>query len=304
ARIYGYNKIESRLPRLAANTSSSREESNLRKLVNALLAQGCNECITYSFVSPEMNRTAGKGDAVALRNPFGEETSVMRTSLLPSMLKVVKNNLNSGNSAGRLFELGRIYTGESEPEKLCIALFGKDEDFYTLKGVFEAILAAFKLPLSINSITRHTDAPYHPGRAAACDYVVFGEISPLILAEYDIDTRVYAAEIDIAKFFAQCENKLIFTHLPKYPDSVRDLSLVCTQDTASGEVIALIEGACKAILQRVEFFDVFELSDGQKSLSYKLTFRKADGTLTSDEVEQGIGKILKALEQNNIKLRS
>jgi phenylalanyl-tRNA synthetase beta chain len=299
ARIYGYNRISSAL---SSRAVSDAFEYNTRKLVNTLIAQGCSECITYSFVSPAMNAIAGTHDAVVLRNPFGEETSVMRTSMIGSMLRVVKDNLNAGNSEMRLFELGRIYAPNSEPDTLCVALCGKDEDFYTLKGIIEELLSVFRVPLSIQ---RYTEAPFHSGRAASCDYAVFGEVSPLVLREYGFgeSERVYVAQIDVEGFFGQINTKLTFRQIPKYPDSVRDLSLVCDEGMASGRVIEMIQKAVKSNLESVEFFDKFDLGEGKKSLSYKLTFRKTDSTLTGEEVDKAISKILTVLEQNNIRLR-
>ncbi|MCL1832780.1 MAG: phenylalanine--tRNA ligase subunit beta, partial [Oscillospiraceae bacterium] len=122
ARIYGYNNIA---PTLPPNAVKGLYEHSVRKIADVLTAQGCNECITYSFVSPRMT----SGDMVGIRNPFGEETSVMRTSLWASMLKVIGDNLNAGNTEGRLFELGRTYAPDGETDKLCIGLYGKDEDY-------------------------------------------------------------------------------------------------------------------------------------------------------------------------------
>jgi phenylalanyl-tRNA synthetase beta chain len=300
ARIYGYDKVESTLPRLSGTTQSNEHDGKIRRLVSALTAQGCHECITYSFVSPEM----ANENAVRIRNPFGEETSVMRTSMIPSMLKVIEKNLRVRNTEGRLFEIGRVYKNDSEPDMLCIALYGKNEDFYTLKGIFEEILNYFKVNISVK---RYTDSPFHPGRAAYCDYAKFGEISPLVLREYGISERVYAAEIDVERFFAQCDNKVVYTSIPEYPSVQRDLTLVCDDDVASGLIVELIEKSRGKHLQEVEFFDVFKggtLSESQKSISYKLTFRKTDGTLTDEEVDKSITQILSKLEENNIKLRT
>jgi phenylalanyl-tRNA synthetase beta chain len=297
ARIYGYNRIESTLPRLTQGTASNKRERELGKLVNVLVAQGCRECITYSFVSPEM----ADDSAVRLRNPFGEETSVMRTSMIPSMLKVIADNINTGNSEARLFETGRVYSGGKEPDMLCIGFYGRNEDFYSFKDVFEEILASFKLE---TSVSRYTQAPFHPGRAACCEYAKLGEVNPLVLSEYGIEEKVYVAEIDLDKLFAGVKGKTVYKSIPKYPASQRDLSLVCDNDTASGEVESIIGKSCRNYLESVEYFDVFDLRNGQKSLSYKLTFRKSDGTLTDEEVDKSIKQILSKLEQNNITLRS
>jgi phenylalanyl-tRNA synthetase beta chain len=294
ARIYGYNRIESTR---AAHIKQDTGEYNTRKLVNVLTAQGCHECITYSFVHPSM----AADYAVRIRNPFGEETSVMRTSLIPSVLKTVERNIRARNMEGRLFELGRVYndrTAGGERDMLCIALYGKDECFYSMKGIFEELLENFKVSVSVG---RYTEPPFHSGRAACCGFAKFGEVSPLVLQEYGISERVYAAEIDLARFFETCNAKIRYSRIPEYPAVQRDLSLVCTNDVASGAITEIIGKS--SYLENTEFFDVFDLGNGQKSISYKLTFRKIDGTLTSEEVDRVISKLLAKLEKENIKLR-
>ncbi|MCL1903573.1 MAG: phenylalanine--tRNA ligase subunit beta [Oscillospiraceae bacterium] len=297
ARIYGYNAVESTLPRLNGNGSVAAAlwERNVNKLVNVLTAQGCRECVTYSFVSSKM----AAENAIKIRNPFGEETSVMRTSMIPSMLKVISNNINNRNVEARLFEIGRVYSPQKEADALCVGLYGKDESFFELKGIFEEISTAFKIEANIK---RMTDSPFHPGRAANCNYAKFGEISPLVLSEYGINERVYIAEIYLEELFERSENKTSYKPIPKYPASSRDLSLICGLETSCGEVADIINAAGKKHLESVEFFDVY-YKDDMKSLSYKLTFRKPDGTLTDEEVDSAIKNVLGKLEENNIKLK-
>ncbi|MCL2071261.1 MAG: phenylalanine--tRNA ligase subunit beta [Oscillospiraceae bacterium] len=309
ARIYGYDKIESTLPRLGNNANVSVFESYTQKLVSVLTAQGCCECITYSFVSPKMNAIAPNSDnPVALKNPFGEETSVMRTSMIASVLKVVVNNINAGNSEARLFEIGRVYGQGKESDVLCIGLYGKDESFFTLKGIVQEIAGCFKIDIS-TSVKRYTEMPFHPGRAAHFDYIKFGELSPIVLRDYGISERVYIAEIVLEELFnhhCRSGGKTIYTPIPRFPAAVRDLSLVCDDETESGAIVSIVKGGCRRFLESVEFFDVFKggnLEDGKKSLSYKLTFRKPDGTLTDEEVDTAVKQILGKLEENNIKLR-
>ncbi|MCL1881838.1 MAG: phenylalanine--tRNA ligase subunit beta [Oscillospiraceae bacterium] len=301
ARIYGYNNIPSVLPAFGKSvTSVLQSERGISRLANALITKSCYECVTYSFVSPKMNSIAIEKQPVSIRNPFGEETSVMRTSLIPSMLKVISDNINVGNLESRLFEIGRIYSPNSETDMLCVAVYGKNEDFYSLKEIFEWILEQFKIE---NSIKRYTEMPFHPGRTACCDYAKLGELHPAVLLEYDISVPVYIIELDIEKFFAQSPTGVAYSPIANFPASVRDLSLVCENSIESGLIVEVIEKSGGRYLESVEFFDVFELSDNQKSLSYKLTFRKSDGTLTDEEVDKAIKKILTKLEEKDIKLK-
>ncbi|MDR0197888.1 MAG: phenylalanine--tRNA ligase subunit beta [Oscillospiraceae bacterium] len=298
ARIYGYDNIKPTLPRLVKSGGRSDYERDIRKLTGVLTAQGCYECVTYSFVPPRMNE-AQTEKPIKIRNPFGEETSEMRLSLIPSMLSVISNNITARNAEARLFEIGKVYGKNGEKEFLCVGLYGKDESFYTLKGVMEEIA-----PLP--EIGDLDEKPFHPGRAAVGGAARFGEISPLELRRFGISERVYVAEIDLEALFGGCYGAAkYYKPVPKYPAVTRDLSLVCPDETASGDIIALIKKS-GGFLESVEFFALFKggnLKEGEKSLSYKLTFRKADGTLTDGEVDEIISDILSALKSENIELR-
>ena len=302
ARIYGYDKITATVPRLSRNAVVNTAERAMARLVQTLTAYGCYECVSYSFVSPDMAGGDNADIAVKLRNPFGPETSVMRTSLIPSMLKIVADNINLGNNSARLFELGRVYSTDGERDMLCVGLYGKEEDFYTLGELVRELLGELAQPYPTE---RHEQPPFHPGRAAGGEYVTFGEISPLVLDECGISERVYVAVVDLSglKLAVQGGKEKKYTPTPKFPSVTRDLSLVCDKDTPSGDVVEIIKTACKKYLAEVSVFDVFDMGES-KSLSYKLTFRKPDGTLTGVEVDKAIAQILNKLEQNNIKLRS
>jgi len=300
ARIYGYNKIASTLPRLTANIEYNRYERDIRKLVGVLTANGCSECVTYSFVSADMNGAVPDRDApVKIRNPFGAETGEMRVSLIPSMMKVIADNQTARVPEARFFEIGRKYSDKKETDTLCIGLYGRNESFCTLKGIVESVLDAFGVK---KTFERYADMPFHPGRAACGEYCTFGEISPDVMNS----TRVYIAEINIEQLFKQAGDKTVYTPIPKFPAITRDLSLVCDDETASGDVLEIIERAGGGLLEKAEFFDIFKggsLADGTKCLSYSLTFRKADGTLTDAEADAAIDGVLSALKEKNITLR-
>jgi len=242
--------------------------------------------------------------AVRIRNPFGEEMSVMRTSMIPSMLKVIRDNLKEENTEARLFEIGRVYVHDNESDMLCVGLYGENEDFYTLNNILQEILDSFKVNTAIK---RYIEMPFHPGRAAQCgDFAKLGEINPIVLQDYEIQEKVYIAEIDIKKLFEQSSDKIVYTPIIRYPAAFRDLSLVCDEDTESKTIVEIIEESCSNILENVEYITLFKggnLADRQKSISYKLTFRKSDGTLTGEEVDESIKRILLKLEEKNIKLR-
>jgi len=309
ARIYGYNNIKSTLPRLSAGLSESRAdgcERNIRKLVNILTARGCRECITYSFVPPDFNGGIAAFDSpVKIRNPFGAETSEMRTSLIPSMLKVIADNQTARVTEARFFEIGRKYAPGKETDTLAIGLYGKNEDFYTLKGIIEDIGEAFGMGGiggTGKSFERYTEKPFHPGRAAVCEYGVFGEVLP----QENIQNRAYIAEIDLEKLFSAAKNAAVYTPIPKFPAVTRDLSLVCPEETANGVVLEIIGKSGGTLLESAEFFDIFKggsLKDGYKCMSYSLVFRGKDGTLTDADADAAVTKILAALKREDIVLR-
>jgi len=297
ARIYGYNNIRATLPKLTANVKTNGFEQSLRKLINAVIAHGCRECVTYSFVPPEMNRLIPDKTPVKIRNPFGEETSEMRVSLIPSMLRTIADNRASVRD-DRFFEIGREYAGNGETDMLCIGLYGKNESFYTLKGIIEDITELFGVK---KSFSRCADKPFHPGRAAMCEFARFGEISPDVSSE-----RIFIAEIDINRLFNSAGGRRVYNPIPKFPAVTRDLSLVCPDETASGVILEIIEKSGGKTLESAEFFDIFKggsLKDNEKCLSYTLTFRKPDATLTDKEADKAINSVLAALKEKNITLR-
>jgi phenylalanyl-tRNA synthetase beta chain len=310
ARIYGYNEIGSTLPRVVSEIEPAPELAFEEKVSKIVQGQGCFECMTFSFISPKAYERAGIEDAesVVIRNPLGEETGVMRTSMLPSMLEVIARNYNNRNAAGRFYEIGSIYFTGDEKKVLCIGLYGENEDFLTLKGIAEELLE--KLGINEKYIMQQANKSYHSGRCAeiyAGDELlgIMGEIHPLVADNFDIGTRAYCVEIDMKKLMSFSQSVQKFKQLPKFPSMTRDLSLLCDLEVTAGEIGEIISTSA-ANLEQVTLFDTFtgtQIPEGKKSLSYKLIFRKKDATLTDEETDKAVAKILKALEQKNIILR-
>ncbi|MDR0820966.1 MAG: phenylalanine--tRNA ligase subunit beta [Oscillospiraceae bacterium] len=316
ARIYGYNNIASTVPRLPSAGAVTPAQRAKRFLERVMVGLGFSQTVTMSFVSPTLHKKSliESGGAVIISNPLGDDTSVMRLSLLPSLIDVAVKNKRAGNRAARLFELGRSYRYTTdklptETDLLGALLYGENEDFFSLKGAVEAVLSAF----GVNAVVKAQSecAAFHPGRSAKVTVGdetlgIFGELHPTVTENFGIKDRVYAAEIDTAKLFAVSPNERKYAKLPRFPALTRDISLVCPEEAENGTIITEIEGAAKN-LESVELFDVFRgggLETGKKAYAYKLTFRGRDGTLTDEAADKAVGKILASLETQGITLRT
>jgi phenylalanyl-tRNA synthetase beta chain len=328
ARIYGYNEIGSTLPLLECNSTVTAYERLRDHITRVVIAEGFYECKTVSFIAPKAHEKAGiTGECVTILNPLGEDTGVMRKSLLPSMLNVIGKNKRSRLAAGRFFEMGRVFfpranvsndseypTLPEEKDMLCMAAYGTgaNEDFFTFKGAAENLMCACRLTAAFTAVSEQPG--YHPGRRANITVNgeivgVLGEVHPAVCEAFDIfdaKSRVYAAELDlraIARLSADKEQK--YAPLPKFPALTRDLSLVCPNETACADIVSLIQKSGKH-LEQVELFDVYtgdNLPQGKKSLSFALTFRKADSTMEDTGADNIIRKILAELEKHNITIR-
>lgn len=317
ARIYGYNRIPSTVPKLSSNSRITPIQKFEKKIVDIMVAQGFYETMTFSFISPKSYEKLSfcdcKKSSVVLTNPLGEDTSVMRTSMLPSMMNVVSTNVASRNLSARLFEIGRVFTPTDErlpfeEDIVGLCAYGADEDFYTVKGVIEELLSS--LVIDARFVPVHDNKTYHPGRCAdiVCgDTVIgtFGELHPSAAEKFDVSCRVYAAELYMQKMFDNMGDERKYKPLPKYPAMTRDLSLLCDDEVTSDTIIEIIKKNAK-FLESVSVFDMYkgeQVSEGKKSLSYKMVLRK-DGTMTDEEADSSVERVLKALAEKDIVLRT
>ena len=319
ARIYGYNNIPSTVPALSSQAKITAEQKFEDKLINIMLTQGCLETMTFSFISPKwyekIRLAEDKRRSVVLTNPLGEDTSVMRTTMIPSMMELIVRNINNRNMAGRFFEIGREYYPEAsvndlpvEKDVLCVGLYGADENFFTIKGIAEELFA--KTGLKVKFAKCEDDATFHPGRCAVMtigDAVIgkIGEIHPEVAANYGVKERIYIATFAIEPMFKNAQLDVKYKSLPKFPAISRDLSLVCDKSLASGDIIETIEKTAKN-LEQVTLFDLYEgagVPEGKKSVSYKLVLRRADKTMETEEADKIVEKVLKALSEIGAVLR-
>ena len=331
ARLYGYNKIPSTIIRGVAQAQLTPKQVFERKLRRNMLALGASECETFSFISPKyFDKIALPADSalrntVVISNPLGEDTSVMRTSIVPAMCEVLVRNINYRNKAATLFELGNEYIpveGEvlpKEPVRLCVGMYDSEEPqkFFELKGMLTELLD--KAGLEDYEITRPGDdctfaekASFHPGRVAVIktsegrEVGIFGELHPEVSENYKVKERLYIAKICVPELMESCVPVKTYKPLPKFPASVRDLSVVCDSTTPVADIEKAVKKAVGGILESVSLFDVYtgaQVGDGKKSVSYSITMRSHEGTLTDEQTDKAMDKVFKALSDNGWTLR-
>ena len=299
-----------------------------RQIEQSMVALGCYEIAAFSFVSPKyFDKIALPADSklrkpLVITNPLGEDTSVMRTTALPSMLEILARNYNNRNESARLFEIGKEYLPTTpdqlplEPARLTIGMYGGNVDFYDLKGVIEALMVQLKI-----SDCRYErcgeDCPFdeksafHPGRSAVLyagdtPLGIFGELHPNVQNNYGIGVKTYAAKLNIPEMLEHAATEISYQPLPKYPATTRDLSLVCDDEIPVAQLEQAIRKAVGNILEKVTLFDVYkgqQIAQGKKSVSYSISMRSHDGTLTDEQADGAMKRVLKALKAMGAELR-
>jgi len=326
ARFYGYNNIPATLPGTGGTYGHLSHDFVIQNDIrSSMLASGYSESMTFSFESPKaFDKMLLPADdplrtCITIMNPLGEDYSIMRTSLFNGLMTSLATNYNKRNKQAALFELSNIYIPKSLPltelpdERMTLAFgFYGDGDFYTLKGTLEELL--YKLGLKgIREYTTDNLRPFlHPGRQATVlqnkkPIAYLGEVHPVVADNYGIGTRVYVAFVDAATLFAIANPAKKFTEIPKYPAVTRDLSLLMKKETLAGEVESIISKNGGKLLEHLELFDIYEgerIGNGFKSLAYSLVFRAKDHTLSDDEVNPIMEKIISKLSEKEIDLRS
>ena len=316
ARFYGYNNIPTTLLRGDTTTGGYNEEQKAEIRVGAACrALGYDEIITYSFISPSDYDKIGwthddpRRDSLKILNPLGEDRSVMRTSILPSMLEILARNCNFRNDNVMLYELGKVYFKRDdgladEPKVLALGAYG-DMDFYRLKGAVEELLDTLRVGSETARFTAEKNNPsYHPGRCAAVtvgdtEVGVLGQIHPLVAKNYGIDEEVYCAELRFDRLLALRGGTPVYQPLPRFPAATRDLSLVCPEEVTVGALTDVIRENGGTYLESVRFVEVYRgapILPGFKSVTFSLTLRAEDQTLTVEHAEETMNAILAGLK--------
>ena len=318
ARFYGYNKIPCTLMRgqttSGGYTDAQKAERSIGVMARAL---GYSEIITYSFISPSyydkirLPADSPLRNSMKILNPLGEDTSIMRTIILPSMLDILSRNYAMKNKGVKLYEIGKIYLpkdGEKlpdEPKRMIFGTYGEHENFFTLKGEIDAILDQLNVhPATYIADTKNPS--YHPGRCA--DIVidgkkmgVIGQIHPLVAETYGIGGEVYVAELDFTGLQAVLAPERVFHSLPKFPTVSRDLALVCEESMTVGMLEACIKKAGGKLLRSVQLFDIYRgpgIAPGKKSIAFSLELRADDRTLTDEDTTGVMNAVLEKLKND------
>ena len=318
ARIYGYNEIETTnvVASLTQGERTPRQAYDV-KVKDTLCAMGLYEINTFSFISPKyydkINLPEGdaRRNSVVISNPLGEDTSVMRTTSIPSMLEVLNKNSNLKNEEAMLYEVATIYLPNEdktklpeEPKEISIGMYGNGVDFYDLKGVIEGLFTA--CGISDYDVCAKTDDPtFHPGRCAeiyAGDTClgIFGEIHPLVAGNYSFNKRVYVARLDFEAMFDCHTVEAKYKPLPKFPALTRDFSFVCDEGLEVGTIEKTIKKSGVKLLESVKLFDIYrgaQVGENKKSVSFSVSLRASDRTLNDEEADSAVKKILKTLEK-------
>ena len=316
-RIYGYNKIKSTC--IYAETTQGGRTPKQQYEVDCehlLYGMGFDQIQTFSFISPKyydkirMAEDSVLRKSVVISNPLGEDTSVMRTVALPSMMEVVARNVNFSNEDVRLFEMATVYIPQegdnvlpNENKVITLAAYGKEEDFYALKGVIENILESAGIEKA-KFVSYSDDKAYHPGRCAKIvtadgrELGIFGQIHPLTAKNYDVSIPVYAAELSFDAIFEAADMTIDYKALPKFPATSRDFSFICDEELEVGTIAEVMEKAAGKMCEGVKLFDIFrgeKIGEGKKSVAFRVVLRAPDRTLTVEEADKVSGKIIKDL---------
>ncbi|MGN0653424.1 MAG: phenylalanine--tRNA ligase subunit beta [Oscillospiraceae bacterium] len=329
ARIYGYNNIKPTIIRGIAQAKLTPEQKYTRKLERTMLSIGCNEISTYSFVSPKyfdkirLPENSPLRKTVVITNPLGEDTSVMRTSVIPSMCEVLARNYNYRNAEARLYEIGNEYLPvegkelPDEPARLAIGMYGDGIDFYDIKGAVDEIME--EMGVYDYDVTACDEkcpvaeyTAFHPGRSAVVtkgDVVlgIMGELHPETLENYEIGVKAYVAKLLIPEMMSVSTTEKTYKPLPKFPATTRDLSIVCDDSIPVATLEKAIKKAVGGILEKVTLFDVYrgaQILVGKKSVSFSISMRSHDGTLTDEQADAAMKRILKAMTEFGAELRA
>lgn len=330
ARLYGYDRLPATLPKGNCEAGMPYDRS-IRDLVREVLCgMGLNEVQTYSFVSPSGVDKVNIGEDswerafVRIINPLGEENSVMRTILTPNMMEVLARNYSRNIETVKAFEIGNTFMDSplnkdrlpDEDYSLCMGMYGKDEDFFSLKGVIEELL--FSLGIHNPIFVKESEyGIYHPGRCARIfveaseamkvsgeeyeELGIMGEIHPDVAGNYGMDgVRIYCCELIFGAVLRNADTEIVYSPLPKYPSTSRDIALLVDEDLEVGSIEKVIKSKGESILESVKLFDVYrgrQVGEGKKSVAFTLVYRDRDKTLTDEEVAAVHDGVLAALKE-------
>ena len=325
ARLYGYDHVPATLPPVSVTAViKDHQQVVIDRMRELMRGSGYSEIITFSFISPDSARRLGiredddRHKMVKIRNPLTEDQSVMRTTLVISLLDTMKKNAHNGCLDLKIFEIGRVFFHQKEGElpieknRMGCLITGRyyddmwssksSADFYDLKGCIENIFDGLKIAgLEFRSSFRETFL--HPGKScgvyAKDQFIGFiGEVHPDTRFRMDLKNEAYVAEIDLDAISNMFSSEVLYKDLPRFPSVVRDVAFVISQEMEANKILNLVIEIDKELLEKVSVFDVYSgknIPQGKKSLGIRFVYRATDRTLTDDEVNQLHGKIVKEI---------
>lgn len=324
-RIYGYNEIESGNIVAAMTQGGLTEKQKFTEELHGLLCGfGLDEIYTYSFMSAKLYDKAGftpddsRRRSVEIMNPFGEDSKTMRTTAIPSMLETLEINCNKSAETAALYEMARVFlpregivtnthglegTLPDERVKIMIGMYGSG-DFSRLKGMCEAIFAY--TGAEVKFAAEISDPTFHPGRCAVMTAKnglplgIMGELHPTVAAGYTFTSPVYLAEIDLENLYASSDREKAYKPLPKFPAVTRDFSFICDESVTVGAIEDAMRASGVSLIENIAFFDVYrgiQIGSGKKSVSFSVSLRSSDHTLTVEEADKATAKILRGVER-------
>ena len=315
-RSFGYNEIPTTDYKTSTQGGYTPEMKFETKAGSLCRALGYSEIITYSFVSPtifdqiRIPADSTLRNTLRIQNPLGEDTSIMRTTALPSMLDILSRNNAYHNKSAKLYEFAKVYIpveGQvlpEEPKYMMLGSYGAGESFFTLKGELEAIFSSLRIKNA--SYTAVKDNPsFHPGRCALVtidgeEVGYIGQIHPLVAKNYGMECEIYCAQINLTKLFDLQLPAATYTPLPKYPSVSRDISVVCDEAVTVADAQNVIVNAAGKLLRSIRLFDIYRgtgIAEGKKSMAFTMELRADDRTLTDADSEQIMSKVLSALDE-------
>ncbi len=323
ARFYGYNKI----PGTCLTGSAQGRYTDTQRFENTIsdtmLALGLSEIMTYSFISPKyydkirMPENDPRRRSVVISNPLGEDTSIMRTTALPSMMETLARNYNNRNASAALFEIASEYLPTAddklpiERKMLLGGMYGAGADFFTVKGAVEQLLERLGV-MDWDIAASSEEYSYHPGRCAVLTVGgerlgVLGEIHPQVAENYGIGERVYCFSLDIALMYQYAQHEKTYKPLPKFPAVSRDLALICDDEIPVLDLEKAIRRGVGSLLEEIRLFDVYrgsQIEAGKKSVAFSITLRSADSTLDDGQISACMKRVMKELEKAGAVLRT
>ena len=326
ARFFGYDKIPTTLPKSSATIGGISMKLEIEELAREVAKfLGFSEAMNYSFESAkvfdklELSKDSRYRKAIEITNPLGEDFRMMRTQAVNGILNSLSTNYNRRNKDVHLFELANIYIPKELPLKelpdermqFVLGFYGK-ENFFDMKGVVEEFLYTIGIVGKLHYDPSCKEEFLHPGRKA--DIVLdgvrlgyLGEVHPIVCDNYKLGEKTYIAVLDLPNVIPFVNFDIKYTGIAKYPAISRDISLVVPRNILVGEIEDIISENGGSNLESFNLFDIYEgdqIEAGFKSVAYSLTFRNKERTLLDTDVNEVMDKILKKLEEKNIKIRS